>query len=207
LSCLYQIRLGGQPKYLYASAGGLYPVQTYLHIKGGRVEGLSGGTYYYHPVDHRLVVLTANAEVDASIHLPLINQPTFDEAAFSVFLVAQLSAIAPIYGNHSIRYATLEAGIIAHLLETSAPSCQIGLCQIGALDFARIRELFLLEESHVFIHSLLGGLQESAAAGGSEPDGEVSDLEKIARMLEKVKQLSTEDVKAMLKANRPISPK
>jgi hypothetical protein len=33
----------------------------------------------------------------------------------------------------------------------------MGLCQIGVIDFARIRTLFRLEESHEFLHSLLGG--------------------------------------------------
>jgi pyochelin synthetase len=206
LSSLYRIRVNENPKYLYASAGGLYPVQAYLHVKAGRVEGLPAGTYYYHPAGHRLVLLTPNAEVDSSIHVPLINQPTFEEAAFSLFFLAQLNAIAPIYGKHSIRYATLEAGIMAHLLEMSAPACQIGLCQIGAIDFARIRGLFKLEESHVFIHSLLGGLKEIASVDnvGSVEDGELTDLEKMARMLEKVKQLSKEEVQTMLDANRPL---
>ena len=60
LSNLSAIQLDGMalPKYLYGSAGGLYPVQTYLHIKPNRVEGIPGGTYYYHPFDGELVFKT-----------------------------------------------------------------------------------------------------------------------------------------------------
>ncbi len=45
------------PKYRYPSAGNLYPVQVYLVIKPGRVAGLDGGAYYYHPARHELARL------------------------------------------------------------------------------------------------------------------------------------------------------
>lgn len=161
LSSLSELTLNGKPKYQYASPGGLYPLQTYLHIKSKRVEGLEVGTYYYHPKDHRLITLSPEVELDRSIHMPFINTPTFDQAAFSIFLIAQLSAIAPSYGEYSVHFATLEAGIMAHHLEMSAPACGIGLCQIGSIDFDRIHHLFHLDESHILAHSLLGGRVES----------------------------------------------
>ena len=158
LGCLHQIKLDGKPKYLYGSAGGLYPVQTYLYIKPGRVEGLAAGIYYYHPLDHGLVLLSPRVDFDRGVYDPIINGPIFDEAAFGVFLIAQLSAISPMYGARSVHYATIEAGLMSQLLETSAPACGIGLCQIGNLDFKRIQDLFELDQSHVLVHSLLGGL-------------------------------------------------
>jgi acyl carrier protein len=51
----------------------------------------------------------------------------------------------------------IEAGLTCQLLESSAPANQIGLCQIGGLDFQPIRHLFVLEESHIYLHCLLGG--------------------------------------------------
>jgi hypothetical protein len=62
-----------------------------------------------------------------------------------------------MYGERSVHFATIEAGLICQLLETAAPKHGIGLCQIGSLEFPRIRALFDLEESHVLVHSLLGG--------------------------------------------------
>jgi amino acid adenylation domain-containing protein len=158
LGCLHQIKLDGKPKYLYGSAGGLYPVQTYLYIKPGRVEGVDAGIYYYHCVDHHLVLLSPHVDFDRGVYDPIINRPIFDEAAFGVFLIAQLSAISPMYGARSMHYATIEAGLMSQLLETSAPACGIGFCQIGNLDFKRIQDLFELDQSHVLVHSLLGGL-------------------------------------------------
>jgi amino acid adenylation domain-containing protein len=156
LSCLHQIELDGLPKYRYASAGSLYPVQTYLSVKPDRVDGLSAGTYYYHPRDHCLSLLSANAHIKQSIHAP-INQPIFDESAFSVFLIGQLNAITPMYAERARDFCLLEAGYMSQLLMTAAPASQLGLCPVGTLDFEQIRDLFVLEEHHLFLHSLLGG--------------------------------------------------
>jgi hypothetical protein len=61
----------------------------------------------------------------------------------------------------SWHFAALEAGAIAQLLEQSALQHQIGLCQIGLLNFDRIRPLFALDENCRLVHSLLGGLIEA----------------------------------------------
>ena len=178
MSCLYQLPDNGV-RYRYASAGGLYPVQTYLHLKAGAVEGVSQGTYYYHSVKHLLMVLSAGAEIDRDVHIPFVNTPTFDQAALSIFFVVQLSAIAPVYGDRSIHFATIEAGLMAHLLETEAAACGIGLCHIGSLDFDRIRHLFRLDSGHLLIHSLVGGAvdwEPSSLVGPSGTSGEGVDL-------------------------------
>ncbi|HEY9404139.1 MAG TPA: amino acid adenylation domain-containing protein, partial [Pyrinomonadaceae bacterium] len=188
LNCLRAETLNGQPKYLYPSAGGIYPVQTYLHVKPGSVEGLEAGTYYYHPVEHRLISLAPGAEIPARAHDAFINRPVFVEAGFSIFLVGQLSAIAPIYGRHSAPFATLEAGYIGQLLMMSAPACRIGLCPVGIMDFESVRHLFALDGSHVLLHSLLGGaidpegddswsaLQEDYQSGAVEAEREEIEL-------------------------------
>jgi amino acid adenylation domain-containing protein len=157
LSHLQPISLESNHKYLYASAGSLYPVQTYLHVQPEGVEQLEAGTYYYHPVHHRLVSLAPGALLDRTIHDPFVNRPIFDQAAFSIFLVAQMAAITPLYGENSLHFATLEAGLMAQLLEMTAPACQIGLCQIGSVEFERVRHLFVLNDGHVLVHSMLGG--------------------------------------------------
>src|SRR5206468_2901043 len=57
LLCVLSFRRekSGGIRYAYGSAGGLYPLQTYVAVKAGRVEGLACGTYYYDPGSHELV--------------------------------------------------------------------------------------------------------------------------------------------------------
>jgi hypothetical protein len=93
---------------------------------------------------------------------------------------------------------------MAHLLESSAPAHGIGLCQIGSIEFDRIRHLFDLEPSHVLIHSLLGGpiAPESNGRAATPAAAEQGDTARVANALERIKQLTPEQVKALLAANR-----
>jgi SagB-type dehydrogenase family enzyme len=163
---------GTKPKYLFPSAGALYPVQTYLHVKAGRIDGLGAGTWYYHPAEHRLVPLVPGADLDPGIHDPFVNRPVEAEAAFTLFLIADLAAIAPIYGAPALHYALLEAGAMLQLLLMVAPDRGLGLCPIGQVDFPRVRGLFDLGPSHVLLHTVLGGgldpERESAPEGLGE---------------------------------------
>ena len=80
-----------------------------------------------------------------------------DEAAFAIFLVADLDAILPMYGPNSVHLATLDSGYMSQLLSTTAIEHQIGLCSIGSLNFTPVRHLFHLDEGQILLHSLLGG--------------------------------------------------
>jgi amino acid adenylation domain-containing protein len=169
LASLREDRLGEKPKYFYPSAGALYPVQTYVHVKPNRVTGTPGGVYYFHPVEHCLVLITPGDPVDRMVYGRFVNRPIYDSAAFGVYQIVQLRAIQPLYGDNSIRYATLEAGYMSQLLMMAAPASDIGLCPIGSLDFERIRPAFCLDESHMFVHCLLGGPIDRDADGGWAP--------------------------------------
>jgi len=161
LSSLLQMKVEGAPlpKYRYPSAGNLYPVQTYLSIKPNGVEGLEGGIYYYHPAEHRLILLHAGEGIGENAYGEYggFNQRIFEQSAFSLFLIGQLNAITPLYGNWAKDFCLLEAGYISQLLMEMAPKHEIGLCPIGNLDFETNRALFSLEDSQILLHSFLGG--------------------------------------------------
>ncbi len=200
---LRQLTVDDHPKYVYASAGGTYAVQTYVHVKPGRVAGVAAGTYYYHPVDHQLVSITPGAAIDRAIHVPFVNQPTFDEAAFSVLFVADVAAIAPIYGEHTLRFAAIESGIMAHALDLAAIGAGLGLCQIGSIEFDRVRGLFDLSPSHVLVHSALGGVPtEEVVAYGPQASATGGEAGRVATLLERVQGLTPAEVQALLAANR-----
>jgi len=153
------------PKYLYPSAGGIYPVQTYLYIKPERIEGLTEGIYYYNPHTHQLTLISRQAHLDHHLH-GTINQGIFDESAFSLFFIGQLQTISTVYGNAARDFCLLEAGYMSQLLMMEAAKHAIGLCPIGDMAFEAIRPLFALEESHILLHSLLGGSIDPTQADG-----------------------------------------
>ncbi|MCP3999466.1 MAG: amino acid adenylation domain-containing protein [Gammaproteobacteria bacterium] len=173
LGCLASIQLNDNPKYLYASAGGLYPIQTYIYIKPNRINGIDAGIYYHDPDQHRLVQVNTNSEAIRSIYDPLINRPIFDNAAFAIFLVAELKSIGAMYQERALHYSTLEAGHITQLLEMRAADFGIGLCQIGGLETPDLVELLELDTSQLVLHGLLGGgmtENTTAAAEKHSPD-------------------------------------
>jgi rhizoxin synthesis polyketide synthase/nonribosomal peptide synthetase RhiB len=51
---------------------------------------------------------------------------------------------------------------MSQLLEMSGEVYHIGLCQIGTIDFDRIRDLFDLDDTDELIHSLVGGRVDSS---------------------------------------------
>ncbi len=179
LDCLEQMKQDDWPlpKYLYPSAGSLYPVQTYLHVKTDRVEGLAQATYYYDRSAGSLVQLEAGAQIDGAVHVET-NREIYAQAAFSIFLVAKMDAIVPLYGKAlANQFCMLEAGYMGQAMMLSASEHEVGLCPIGALDFDAIRDSFHLDPDHVFLHSLVGGLEAPPSQAGSGKTGGVRDLE------------------------------
>jgi amino acid adenylation domain-containing protein len=197
LQSLLPVTLEGQPlpKYLYPSAGNLYPVQVYLYCKPGRVQGLAGGAYYYHPRDHSLVLLSADAVLGAELHAP-VNRALADESAFTLLLIGDLDAITPVYGESSRDFCLLEAGYISQLLMTQAAESGIGLCPIGRLDFAPTRHFFALREGQILLHALVGGSAEDGAA----PSLPVVDSRTVSAPYE---GLSTEELRSFLESKLP----
>lgn len=160
LRSLSFIEMDDLPKYRYPSGGGLYPVQTYLYIKPGRIEGIPGGVYYHHPKHHQLLLLSPEAQLDNTSQMPH-NRAVFDKAAFVVFFIGQLKSIEPLYGEFARDFCLLEAGYMSQLLMMVAPAHQIGLCPIGAMEFEPVRHFFHLEDSHILVHLMFGGVMGS----------------------------------------------
>ncbi|HWO22075.1 MAG TPA: amino acid adenylation domain-containing protein [Kofleriaceae bacterium] len=182
---LMSIEADGLPKYRYPSAGGLYPVQIYLHVRPGRIDGLAEGLYYHQPEQHRLIRIASAAALGRHLHAPA-NQPVFDGAAFELFLIGRMSAIAPLYGALARDFCLLEAGYIGQLLMTQAQPLGIGLCPIGGLtDVEPLRRLLGLAPDDVLAHAMLGG-PISATAAAELAQGDVGHTldEQLVRYLE-----------------------
>ena len=148
------------PKYRYGSAGSLYPVQIYLYVQPGRIEGLGAGFYYYHPADHRLVRLDAQ-NIDM-VALFGSNQAIVKQSAFTLFLVGHMPAIAPLYPDQARDFCLLEAGYISQLLIETAPDMDLGLCPLGKLGTAPLQQALALDAEHEILHGLAGGAIEPA---------------------------------------------
>ncbi|GAA2149102.1 hypothetical protein GCM10009760_41920 [Kitasatospora kazusensis] len=94
------------PKYGYASPGSLYATQLYLETDG--LDGLAPGYYYYNPVCHRLILMTAK------------DGP--GRAGTRFHFVGKRRAIEPVYRNNIREVLEIEAGHMVGLLEEVLPA-------------------------------------------------------------------------------------
>jgi amino acid adenylation domain-containing protein len=161
LGLLAEATIDVRTRRLYPSAGDTFAVQVYLHVREGRVEGVEPGVYYYRSAEHALQLVRARAELDRDIHF-YYNRPLFDAAAFEIYLIGQTKGIEPVYRENADRYLDLEAGHISQLLMMGQAACGIGLCPIGDVAFAKVREPLGLDSGHRFLLSMLGGRASTA---------------------------------------------
>ena len=158
LDCLRRVQVGGRHTFLYPSAGGLYSVAVYMHVRPARVTGLGSGLYYYHPGTHDLIPLVADLDLDTCIHLGPVNKPTAESAAFTIFLCTDPADSAPLYAADAHQLGLLNAGYMGQLLADSAAKAQLGLCPVHGIDFDAIRWIFPHGDRAVLLHALLGGI-------------------------------------------------
>ncbi len=162
LSCLRQMPLQNMPlpKYRYPSAGNLYPVQCYVYIKPERINGIVGGYYYYQPAAHHLLPLQVD-DTAMNFIIPGINQTIFEQSAFTLFLVTDLTAIAPLYGEVARDFSLLEAGYMSQLLMMEASQYNLGLCPVGGVDVSQLQQVLAFGDQHQLLHTLVGGYIDS----------------------------------------------
>ncbi len=135
------------PKYYYPSAGSLYPVQTYLHVRENKVSGLKRGYYYYHPEHHCLYLVNP-------CHQEYLSDA--DHSSVSLFLVGDLKAIAPLYGDLAEGFCHQEAGHMANLLINFFNENLAWIPQNPTHD-ADLHAKFSLDPEHIIIQEFLGG--------------------------------------------------
>lgn len=157
LSTLKKIDIEGMKRFMYGSAGGIYPVQTYIYVKPKKIEGVEEGIYYYQPFENVLILITKNGDLGESLHVEG-NKQIYNSSAFTIFLVGKLSAIKPLYGDKSRDFCLIEAGLIAQLMEINGIKLDIGTCQIGMLaNEKKVNDLLELDEEYELLHVILAG--------------------------------------------------
>lgn len=153
LSPLQACEIDGEVKYRYPSAGGKYPVQTYLYVRQDGVDGLDGGLYYFHP-EKRLL-----ARLDTA---PALQNALPKEANVALFFVAQLAALRPTYHDFSPLFAALDTGYVVQLLNGMRENHGLYLHPC-AVPFETIRAPFALDDDQLLVACYSASLQETEA--------------------------------------------
>ena len=152
-------------KFRWPSAGALYPVQSYVWIRDGAVDGMSGGTYFVDPARSALVPVTLGCRIARELYGEP-NRPLADRCAFTVYLVSCPEAMAPVYGDLTGRFELVEAGAMMQVLVERAAEAGVAATPIGDVYFPALAPLLGLgADRRVLMTLMFGSVVDPVAAG------------------------------------------
>ncbi len=112
------------------SAGSRHPFECYLLINN--VENIVPGLYYYHPLKHGLIRITAPEDIADRILTGCMDQSMVVRSAVTFILSARPYRAAWRYQQRSYRYLYVDAGHVGQNIHLAAEAVGAGACMIGA---------------------------------------------------------------------------
>jgi SagB-type dehydrogenase family enzyme len=120
------------------SAGGLYPVETYLFVRA--VEGLDIGIYHFNPLTADLEFLKQGDYAEALASAALGQKMVADAQAVFIWS-AVLERGKWKYRERAYRYIYVDVGHIGQNLYLAAEGLGLGACTIGAFFDDNVNEV------------------------------------------------------------------
>ncbi|OPY76693.1 MAG: Nitroreductase family protein [Syntrophorhabdus sp. PtaU1.Bin058] len=133
------------------SAGGLFPVETYLSIRA--VEGLEQGLYHFRPLTFDLEFLQ-KGDFSRELTEAALQQDLILDAQVTFIWSAIIARSRWKYRQRTYRYIYLDAGHIAQNLYLAAEALGLGACAIGAFyddEANKILSLDGVEETVIYM--------------------------------------------------------
>jgi len=113
------------------SAGATYPLEIYVVVKSGGVEGLEAGVYHYDPWTHSIRLIRRGDFVE-ELYRACLEQEWVLEAPASIVITAVYERTTRVYGDRGIRYVHMEVGHVGQNVYLQAEAMGLGTVAIGA---------------------------------------------------------------------------
>jgi len=136
------------------SAGGLYPVETYVVVQN--VEQVQPGLYHLNVRDWCLEELK-QGDFSTRVAQAGLGQGFMAQAGLNLVWTAILRRNMAKYGHRGLRYVMLDAGHICQNLLLAAEALNLGACAVGAFfdeEFNALLDLDGQEESVIYTASV-----------------------------------------------------
>lgn len=121
--------VGGYTLRTVPSAGGLYPVETYLMVNF--VEELSPGVYHLNVKDWELELLK-EGEFGSALARACLHQSMMADASVNFIWTIIIGRNKQKYAERGYRYMYLDAGHIGQNLYLASTALGLGCCAVGA---------------------------------------------------------------------------
>jgi len=113
------------------SAGATYPLEVYVVVKEGGVEGLPAGIYRYDPYTH-LLRLIRKGDYSLELYRASLEQPWVKDAAVNIVITAVYERTTGRYGDRGVRYVHIEVGHVGQNIYLEATNLGLGTVTVGA---------------------------------------------------------------------------
>lgn len=120
------------------SAGGLYPIETYLMVRA--VEGLGQGIYHFRPNAFDLEFMKPG-DFSWNLAQAALGQGMIADAQVTFLWTAVVERSKWKYRQRAYRYIYLDAGHIAQNLYLAGAAAGLGICGIGAFFDGQVNAL------------------------------------------------------------------
>ncbi len=131
------------------SAGARHAFETFLLVN--RVEGLQAGLYRYVALEHTLLGLNFNEDINEKLTQACFNQRQVATSAVSFFWAAVGARMFWRYPERGYRYLLLDAGHICQNLYLAAEGLGCGVCAIAAYDDDAINAALGFDGETIFL--------------------------------------------------------
>jgi len=137
------------------SAGGLYPIETYLAVN--KVNGISPGLYHLNVRDFVLEQLV-EGDFSSNLEQACLGQKFMAQSAVSLIWSAVLRRNMAKYGHRGLRYIFMDAGHICQNLLLAVESLGLAGCPVAAFFDEELNSMFGLsgEEESVIYSAAVG---------------------------------------------------
>ena len=122
------------------SAGATYPLEIYVVVKEGGVEGLKAGVYHYNVYLHALELVRLG-DFSRELAKAALDQPWVENAMVNLVIVAEYERTTVRYGDRGYRYVCMEVGHAGQNVYLQACVLGLGTVAVGAFYDNEVKEI------------------------------------------------------------------
>lgn len=131
------------------SAGGRNALETFLYIR--RVEGIEPGLYRFLPLEHKLLCVSNDPDMESKICDEFSTVGVAKKAAVVFIWTAVYERMACLFGERAYRYIYLDAGHVCQNLYLTAQAIDLKVCALGAFDDEQLNKNLGLDGEEQFV--------------------------------------------------------
>lgn len=132
------------------SAGATYPLEVYVVVKEGGVEGLDAGIYHYIPRRHELEMIR-EGDYSRELMAACLDQEWVGDAAINLVITAIYERTTWRYGERGRRYVHMEVGHVGENVYLQCVSLGLGCVVIGAFYDEEVKRVLGVEEEPMYV--------------------------------------------------------